>query len=243
MTTVLMYRTRLWLKQGNTPLARNLFRLLKSCRQLQLPRIPLLFSLFYRIYLLVTNSFSSMIRVLWWTPLFRSQVIGTSRALYLYGGLPLLSDGLQIHVGDRCRISGHTTFSARAHALTQPLLFIGDNVDVGWQTTIAVGQRVMIHDNVRMAGGCFLAGYPGHPLDAKRRALGEPEDESQVGDIVLEEDVWLATGVKVMAGVTIGRGSIVAAGSVVTTDLPAGVLAGGVPARVIRHLEGTNHEA
>ncbi len=59
-----------------------------------------------------------------------------------------------------------------------------------------------------------------------------------MGDIILEDDVWLATGVSVMAGVRIGRGTIVAAGSVVTHDLPAGVLAGGIPAQVIHSLEG-----
>ena len=45
--------------------------------------------------------------------------------------------------------------------------------------------------------------YPGHPVNAKLRAQGKPEHESQVGDITLEDDVWLATGVKVMPGVTI----------------------------------------
>ncbi|MDX2321093.1 MAG: acyltransferase, partial [Moritella sp.] len=46
----------------------------------------------------------------------------------------------------------------------------------------------------------------------------------------------LATGVSVMAGVTIGEGTIVAAGSIVTHDLPAGVLAAGIPAKVIKSL-------
>jgi hypothetical protein len=37
-----------------------------------------------------------------------------------------------------------------------------------------------------------------------------------------------------MPNVTIGRGAIIAAGSVVTTSIPAGSLAAGVPAKVIR---------
>ena len=51
--------------------------------------------------------------------------------------------------------------------------------------------------------------------------------------------MWLATGVSVMAGVRIGEGTIVAAGSVVTSDLPPGVIAAGMPARVIRALPAT----
>ena len=116
------------------------------------------------------------------------------------------------------------------------MLDVGSNVDIGWQTTIAVGRRIVIGDNVRIAGRALLAGYPGHPFDAQARAMGLLDTEDQVGDIVLEDDVWLATGVTVLAGVVIGRGTVVAAGSVVTRDLPPGVLAAGVPARVLRQL-------
>ena len=118
----------------------------------------------------------------------------------------------------------------------QPRLEIGDNVDVGWQTTIAAGRTVRLGHNVRIAGRAFLAGYPGHPLDPEDRANGLPDTDEQIGDIVLEDDVWLATGVTVCAGVTIGQGSVIAAGSVVTKDIPPGVLAGGVPARVIKEI-------
>ena len=40
--------------------------------------------------------------------------------------------------------------------------------------------------------------------------------------------------VTVMGGVTIGKGSIIGAGSVVNHDIPAGVIAAGVPCKVIR---------
>jgi acetyltransferase-like isoleucine patch superfamily enzyme len=45
-------------------------------------------------------------------------------------------------------------------------------------------------------------------------------------------DVWLGAGVTVVAGVTIGDGCVVGAGAVVTTDLPPGSIAYGVPAVV-----------
>jgi acetyltransferase-like isoleucine patch superfamily enzyme len=89
-----------------------------------------------------------------------------------------------------------------------------------------------------LQGRSFLAGYPGHPLDPEARAKGLPEHDDQCGDIIIEDNVWLATGVTVMAGITIGKGSVVAAGSVVTKDIPAGVLAGGMPAKIIRRIDG-----
>ena len=86
---------------------------------------------------------------------------------------------------------------------------------------------VAIGNNVSISAQCFLAGYPGHPLDARRAAAGAADTADQVGDIMLEDDVWLATRVIVSAGVRIGAGTVVAAGSIVTRDLPAGVLAAG----------------
>ncbi|MFC5667903.1 CatB-related O-acetyltransferase [Kitasatospora misakiensis] len=55
------------------------------------------------------------------------------------------------------------------------------------------------------------------------------------GDTVVGNDVWLGHGVTVMPGIHIGHGAIVATGSVVTADVPAYAIAGGNPARLIRH--------
>ncbi len=69
-----------------------------------------------------------------------------------------------------------------------------------------------------------------HPIDPAARATlwewGEP--------ITLEDGVWLGGGAIVLPGVTIGAGTVVGAGAVVTRDLPAGVVAVGNPARVLR---------
>ena len=48
--------------------------------------------------------------------------------------------------------------------------------------------------------------------------------------------VWIGAGVVITKGVTIGDNSIVAAGAVVTRDIPANVIAAGVPAKVIREI-------
>lgn len=237
MKTISMNQTKQWLKSSQHPFPRFVFKQIKSILHFELPAPKLLLSLSYRCYKVVEFIFTSCTRIFIWTPLFKGRVEKVGKQLNLYGGLPYISGPLRFRIGERCRISGHTTFSARCSAPQPPVLVVGNNVDIGWMTTIAVGQRVQIGNNVRIAGRSFIAGYPGHPLDPKARALGLPETDDQVADIIIEDDVWLATGVSVMAGVKIGQGSIVAAGSVVTHDLPEMVLAAGIPAKVIRSLD------
>lgn len=227
---------RCWVKRREHPLADLAYRTGRTLRGLSMPVVPVLHRPLLALHVAARDGIAAALRVLWFTPLFQARLVRPAPRLYLYGGLPLTLGPLDIEIGAASRVSGQTTFTGRGGDSLRPRLVVGSNVDIGWQTTIAVGRRVVLGDNVRIAGRALLAGYPGHPLDAADRAAGLPDTEDQIGDIVLEDDVWLATGVTVSAGVRIGRGTVVAAGSVVTHDLPAGVLAAGAPARVIRHL-------
>ena len=224
-----------WVKRGEHPAARLAFRVAKAVRSARVPVIRPLHQALYALHKGVTGAWSNATRILWWTPMFLSRVENEAPGLYLEGGMPLVLGPLSIRLGRDVRLSATTTLTGRS-ASAAPLLEVGSNVDIGWQTTIAVGTRVVMGDNVRLAGRCFLAGYPGHPLEAERRAAGLPCDAAQIGDIILEDDVWLASGVTVLAGVRIGRGTVVGTGSVVTRDLPAGVIAAGCPARVVREI-------
>ena len=83
-----------------------------------------------------------------------------------------------------------------------------------------------------IAPGCVLA-CAGHAVDPDQRAAGVQTS----APITLGENVWLGANVTVCGGVTIGDGSVVGAGSVVTRDVPSGVVAAGVPCRVIRPID------
>ncbi|OCH63938.1 acyltransferase [Vibrio splendidus] len=240
MTSVSIHQFKHWLKFHPNSRIRNVFFILKDIRSTELPTPQVLNRCLYQAHKLVVNLVSGFTRFFYWTPAFKGRVAQCGKRLYLYGGLPFVSGPVQITIGDNCRISGHTTFSGCTQpleGLEHPLLSIGNNVDIGWQSTIAVGGKVVISDNVRIAGGAFLFGYSGHPLDAKRRALGEGDDPQQIGNIILEQDVWLGTNVTVKGGVTIGEGAVIAAGSVVTKNVPAFAIAGGNPARVVGQIK------
>lgn len=90
---------------------------------------------------------------------------------------------------------------------------------------ITIGDDVQIGPNVQLL-------TPLHPLEAGLRR----EKWENAAPITIGDNVWLGGGVIVCPGVTIGANTVVGAGSVVTRNLPAGVLAVGNPARVVREL-------
>lgn len=54
--------------------------------------------------------------------------------------------------------------------------------------------------------------------------------------ITVGNNVWIGAHSTVLAGVTIGDNAVIGAGSVVTRDIPANVVAVGVPCRVMREI-------
>ena len=184
-----------------------------------------------------------LVRCAYTTPMFRSRLEGSHRRLLLSGrGMPQIDPGVILRVGDHCRFSTALSIRDRTPDQRTPILIVGSNVDLGWQTTIEIGSQVTIGDNVRIAGRAVLAGDPQSPINLANRLEAVVEDRQAISTrhqdqgITLHSDVWLATGCIVAAGVEIGAGTVIAAGSVVTRSLPAGVLAGGNPARILRKL-------
>lgn len=110
-------------------------------------------------------------------------------------------------IGRRCKISSHT--------------FICEGVTI--EDHVFVGHGVVfINDS-----------YP-----RATTATGELQtaDDWKVEPTVVKKGASIGSGATVLANLTIGERAIVGAGSVVTRDVPAGVVAAGVPCRVVREL-------
>lgn len=149
---------------------------------------------------------------------------------------------------NRC---GHHEQAERRRILEQLLGRVGDGVEVkppfrcDFGTQIALGDRVFVNYDcimldvapIELGADCQLASRVQllagtHPVDPAARRPGWPYG----APIALGENVWLGGGVIVCPGVTIGAHTVVGAGSIVTRDLPSGVVAVGVPARVQREI-------
>jgi maltose O-acetyltransferase len=108
---------------------------------------------------------------------------------------------------------------------------IGDRTFINYDCVMLDGATLEIGADCQIAPRVQLVTAT-HPLEAQPRR----DKWESVEPVVIGDNVWLGAGVIVCPGVTIGDDTVVAAGGVVTKDLPAGVLAAGVPATVKREI-------
>jgi len=108
---------------------------------------------------------------------------------------------------------------------------LGDHTNLGFHCEVFSASRVRVGRHGLFAAQTYLVGG-GHDFGDPERPVLEQQRSSR--GIELGDNVWLGTGTKVLDGVRIGRNVVVGAGSVVREDLPDGVIAAGVPARVLR---------
>ena len=129
-------------------------------------------------------------------------------------------------VGEDCYIEPplHANWGGH-HLHLGNLVYANYNLTAVDDGEIFIGDCTMIGPNVTLA-------TPNHLLAPELREKGYQYNLP----IHIGKNVWLGAGVIVVPGVTIGDNTVIGAGSVVTRDIPAGVLAFGVPCRVQREL-------
>lgn len=142
---------------------------------------------------------------------------------------------------------------------------LGDGVQFGWKASplfytgychvevsdersrIEIGDRTEFNNNLMLkcAGAGIRIGRDGlfgahveifdsdfHDLDPARRNDGT----GKAAPVEIGDNVFVGMGARILKGATIGSDSVIGAGAVVTGSIPAGVVAAGNPARVIREL-------
>lgn len=122
----------------------------------------------------------------------------------------------------------------------------GATLRIGAGTTVNQGSFVEAVRAVTIGANCLIGEYCSirdndHAFADPNRPIRSQGYRS--APVTIEDDVWLGRQVTVGRGVTIGRGAVIGAGSVVTRDIPAGAVAVGAPARVIRWRNDTRCDA
>jgi acetyltransferase-like isoleucine patch superfamily enzyme len=143
--------------------------------------------------------------------------VGRNVALVVYGELIVgervtLSDGCALEVGPKGR------------------LILGDGVFIGRHSVVVAQELIDIGPGTLVAEHCSIRDQD-HRLNAEERVR---EVTVRTAPILIESTVWVGAGVRILKGSQVGRGAVVAANAVVRGHVPAGVVVGGVPARVLR---------
>jgi len=102
-------------------------------------------------------------------------------------------------------------------------LLLGRQTDIGAFTYINAKYGVVIEDFVQIGSHCSI--YSVSTIDDKR------------GRIILKHNCRIGTHSTILPGVTVGENAIVGAHSLVLEDVPANVIAYGVPAKIVKRID------
>ncbi|MCY1279108.1 acyltransferase [Metapseudomonas sp. CR1201] len=121
-----------------------------------------------------------------------------------YAHIEAREPGARVRIGQGCHINNNAVLIAERNSIS-----IGDNT--------LIGHGFSAYDS------------DFHRLEPHLRSSGQHEGK----DVDIGNNVFIGANVTVLKGVTIGDNSVIANGSLVNRDIPANVIAGGVPAKVL----------
>lgn len=144
-----------------------------------------------------------------------------------YYGYTHVSQRRKLDLGHDVRLAPNVSFSNAER------IQLGDQVQVGARCTLWAGKTtswIRVGDRTTFGPEVFVTAAD-YGLAAGTRITDQPMVER---DIIIGPDCWIGARSILTAGITIGEGAVIGAGSVVTRDVPAGAIAVGVPAKVVR---------
>lgn len=143
-----------------------------------------------------------------------------------------------IVIGDRSLVMhGSVLHVYNFRELPNSKIVIGKDCLIGEYSVIRGQGGVIIGDRVYTS--------PNTQIVAVNHVFDDPEQPFThqgitAEGIVIEDDSWIGAGAIITDGVHIGKGSVVAAGAVVTKDVPAHSVVAGIPAKLIKVIDGSD---
>jgi PAS domain S-box-containing protein len=153
--------------------------------------------------------------------------------------------GTQVFISDRVDFQqdaggGPITLGIRTWIGSDTLLRTGQGGSIVIGPVTSIGIRcelaayvadITIGSHVMIASDCHFFSYD-HGTEPG--LLMQEQKLKAKGPILIEDDVWVGTGVIILSGVRIGKGAVIAAGAVVTRPVPDGAIVAGNPARMVK---------
>lgn len=150
--------------------------------------------------------------------------------IIIEGGVVLNSDS------HRCLTSSiYRPVKLRTHIAGAEIIVRKGSVLNG-TSVVARSKRIEIGEGTYIAPNCIIMDSDFHdpwPSEGRFARQGIENDR----DVIIGKNVWIGTGCIILKGTVIGDNSVIGAGSVVNSEIPAGCLATGVPAKVVKIVE------
>lgn len=156
--------------------------------------------------------------------------------IYKDGGSYVIGNEVQFgyDIGGRYK-HGYIELQARR---PEACINIGHKVAFNNNCTILSCKSVNIGNDCRIGAEVQMLDFDGHGIQpSERSAIGK------MAPINIKDNVWIGNRVTILNGTTIGSNCIVAAGAVVKGIFPNNVVIGGVPAQIIKKIEGNSENA
>ena len=108
-------------------------------------------------------------------------------------------------------------------------IVIGQGTYINRGTMLDSHQKIHIGNNVMVGPHCYITDSD-HGMKLGQTIQKQP---MKLGEVVIEDEVWIGANVTILKNVHIGKGAVIGAGAVVTRDVGPNEIAAGVPAKTI----------
>jgi acetyltransferase-like isoleucine patch superfamily enzyme len=144
----------------------------------------------------------------------------------VFGTNNRIINAANVAIGRSCLFQDSIYIRAGVHGR----ISIGDGVALNSFVQLYGHGGITLGDETQIGPGTIVTTTGHDYTDRKLEAHFEP--------VLIGKRVWIGANATIIGGVTIGDGAVIGAGAVVIRDIPPHSLAVGVPARVVRRLEG-----
>ena len=189
--------------------------------------IKKIFKLFFQIYIAILSAIPTEIgkklRYIAYKPLFKK-----------VNGKFSIDTGVTILGFENITLGNNISFQKNSYIYANDggNLIIGNDFFLGTNSQLsAVRGDIRVGNNVLIAPNCILRPDDHKFIDKNQLIINQGYN---IGQIIIKDDVWIASNSVILRDVTLAIGCVVAAGSIVNKNVNEYTVVGGVPAKLIK---------